>query len=132
MLTTKQLWEGILMKRYLIKVSLLCIFFLVSCASNDIEKNAPEFDVTNEQINALSNKFKSTDYDVLTLLMIDRKGKVVNSKLITWNKRRIEETVARRFSLQMTQALEFSADLKRKSDYLLLPYGFNISTTYDL
>lgn len=115
---------------YLRTGSLLLLFLLVSCASNDVENKAPEFAVSNEQVNSLSAQFKHTDYDVLTLLMIDRNGKVVNSKLITWNKRKIEETTARSFSMQLRQTLEFPKDLKRDAEYLLLPYGFNISKEY--
>jgi hypothetical protein len=60
-------------------------------------------------------------------------GKVtlLTSKLITWNKRSIDEKTAQRFSLQMTQALKFSEDEKREAEYLLLPYGFNIDKRFD-
>jgi hypothetical protein len=60
-------------------------------------------------------------------------GKVtlLTSKLITWNKRSIDEKTAQRFSLQMTQALKFYEDKKREAEYLLLPYGFNIDKRFD-
>jgi hypothetical protein len=85
----------------------------------------------SEIFHNLQEKFKDTEYDILSLLMIDRKGKVVKSKLITWNKRSIDEKTAQRFSLQMTQALKFSEDEKREAEYLLLPYGFNIDKRFD-
>jgi hypothetical protein len=61
-------------------------------------------------------------------------GKVtlLTSKLITWNKRSIDEKTAQRFSLQMTQALKFSEDEKREAEYLLLPHGFNIDKKFQL
>jgi hypothetical protein len=85
----------------------------------------------SEIFHNLQEKFKDTEYDILSLLMIDRKGNVIKSKLITWNKRSIDEKTAQRFSLQMTQALKFSEDEKREAEYLLLPYGFNIDKRFD-
>ncbi len=111
--------------------SFLLILFSFSCTNNNISAQVPDFNVSKEEIRNLQEKFKDTEYDVLSLLMIDRKGKVVKSKLITWNKRSIDEKTAQRFSLQMTQALKFSEDEKREAEYLLLPYGFNIDKRFD-
>jgi hypothetical protein len=111
--------------------SLLLVLFIVSCASNNINSKSPEFNVTKEQIKSLHVKFKDSDYDILSLQMIDRQGNVVKSKLISWDKRRVDETTAKRFSLQMPKALKFSEDNKRETDYLLLPYGFNIDKKFD-
>ena len=112
--------------------SFLLVLFIVSCASNDINSKSPEFNVTKEQIKNLNAKFKDTNYDILSSLMIDRKGNVVKSKLISWDKRRIDETTAKRFSLQMPKALKFSEDSKREAEYLLLPYGFNVDKKFDI
>lgn len=80
----------------------------------------------------MREKFTRTDYDILCLLMIDRKGHVVKSKLVSWNKRRTDEETAKKFSIQMRRALTFSEDKKRESEFLLMPYGFNIEKRFEL
>ncbi|TYK64395.1 hypothetical protein [Colwellia echini] len=112
----------------------LVFLLLAACTSTDNEPKdePPEFNVSSEQIRDLQIKFIDSSYDVLTLLMIDRKGEVISSKLITWNKKTTDEKTARRFSLQMRNALKFSEDNKRESEYLLMPYGFIIEREYDI
>jgi hypothetical protein len=115
------------MKFYSIFLSL----FLTSCASGYNQNIVPEFDVSPEQMHSLREKFTRSKYDILCLLMIDRKGHVVKSKLVLWNKHSVNEDTANKFTVQMTRALTFSEDNDRESEYLLLPYGFNVKKRFD-
>ena len=101
---------------------------LVGCATTD--DSIPAFSYSAEELLKAKADFKKSHYEMLFLIMVDRDGKVVKSRIVDRDERKITRKSAERVRMA-TYRMEFVKASSADPQYRELIYPMDIDTNFE-
>ncbi|WP_394174742.1 hypothetical protein [Thalassotalea litorea] len=109
------------------KIIVLIVMLLIGCQST--QDSYPDFRTPKSEIRDAQSRFRTSDYEILFLLMVDPKGDVVKVRLLGANLK--DGQAVQMFKRHMLKA-KFKKAKSEDPQFreFILPYGVNTTVTF--